>query len=253
MQPAERCCGSCTLLQGVQIIASYDVVNGAVHVLWLLTGRSETVAGRSDIAIVVDSVQTFVHAMALLAGLKGLVGAVLRDARRVRMLFVYHVVELIVGCIAIIFRDAEACREIARLQRLHRKNNYWQGMDCSSIRGLLFMEFGIHLLLFSYLSYIVWSLAERLQSSGGAGDLGRPPLLGDHELAERGFGGDGLPPWFLGASGGLDGDMQQQQRAPLNLHGQTGSAPPFSGQPRNLADASIQGPTPFSGTPHRLE
>lgn len=229
------------------MLSSYTVVVGGFSVLSLLTGRSREAAGESVLSALIDCVQTFVHSLALLAGLKGLVGIMYRDPRRLRTLLIYHIGEVAMRTVAVVFRVAEACDELKRLQRLHKMMK----IDCASARMALVAEYCIHATLFSYFIYIIWSLIVRLE----AGELGRPQLF-DHELADRAGLTESFPPWFfMGHPGGdpNNATLLQQQRTPLNVGG-PGAPQPFSGAPRTLEDPSQpHGIEPFRGTPHRLE
>jgi hypothetical protein len=242
-------------LQGVQIVASYTVVVGVVNFLALFTGRPWTSSGESAAAAFIDSVQTLIHALALVAGLKGLVGVMLRDPQRLRVLYLYHAGELVVSCFAILFREIEACKELSKLQRAHRVP--W--VDCPSARLAHLFLFTIHFCLFSYFADIGWSLVKRLE----AGELGRPPLLGDHELVDQTGLLDLFAPWPGMQHGSLQhppGSGVETGSSLLGAHrgpqaNATGSAPPFSGQPRTLAEQGQpqQGLQPFTGQAHRLE
>merc|ERR1719359_1137636 len=143
------------------MIASYEVVTGGFSVLSLLTGRSREATGRSELSAIIDCVQTFVHSLALLAGLKALVGIMYRDPRRLRILLVYHVGELFMRSLAIVFREMEACAELKRLQQLH--HHKMANIDCSSARIAIFVEYCIHVVLFGYFIYAIWSLITRLE------------------------------------------------------------------------------------------
>jgi len=234
------------------MIASYEVVLGGCSVIYLLTGRSHEAAGESEVSKIVDRVLTFVHSLALLAGLKGLVGILHRDPRRLRMLLFYHVGELAVRSVSLIFREVEACRvassqerpvDLKRPQEPHHHK-------VPTIETIL-VEYCIHVVLFGYFIYAIWSLITRLE----AGEFGRSELF-DNELADRtGLGESGLPPswFFLGAAGSdTNAGLLSQQRTPLNAGG--GGPQPFSGQPRTLNDPlQDQGIEHFRGTPHRLD
>mmetsp|Transcript_77346 Transcript_77346/g.195321 ORF Transcript_77346/g.195321 Transcript_77346/m.195321 type:complete len:217 (-) Transcript_77346:170-820(-) len=190
--------------------------------------------------------------LAFFAGLKGLIGVMFRDPRRLRVLFFYHVGELFVKGIAFIFREAEACVELKKLQRLHSSA---KKMDCQSARFFFLLEFSIHAVLFSYFAYVIWSLVTRLES----GELGlrRTGLDLEQELADRAVLAD---PWLFMGTG--DASALLQNRPPLstpltgaNSRQQGGAPRPFSGAPRNLNERGGEpAPNePFQGTPHRLE
>jgi len=252
--PAEHCCGACPLLQGVQIIASYTVVVGTFSLLSLLMKGPQDEPIQSETVQAVEFVEMLFHALAFCAGLKGLIGVMFRDPRRLRVLFFYHIGELLVKGIAFIFREAEACVELKKLQRLHSSA---KKMDCQSARIAFLLEFSIHAVLFSYFAYVIWSLITRLES----GELGlrTTGLDLEQELADRAVLAD---PWlFMGAG---DTSALLQTRPPLstpltgggaNSRQQGGAPRPFSGAPRNLNERDGQpAPNePFQGTPHRLE
>mmetsp|Transcript_81746 Transcript_81746/g.210500 ORF Transcript_81746/g.210500 Transcript_81746/m.210500 type:complete len:254 (-) Transcript_81746:151-912(-) len=250
LRPAEYCCGACPLLQGVQIIASCTVASGTYTLLsMLMRGPNDRVA-QSETMAAVEFMKMIVHSFALLAGLKGLIGVMFRDPRHLRVLFLYHIVELFTMGIALIVREIEACKELDKIQRLTKSK---RTIPCSSARVALFADFCIHAILFLYFAYIIWSLMNHLE----AGEMGiRPPLLGgEHELTSMGgTRGDMADPWLLL---GQHADAQQslmQQRAPLNMHGggaNSGPAP-FSGAPRRLTEEELPAAEPFRGTPHRL-
>lgn len=243
---------------GVQIIASYTVVIGAVNMISLLTGRTSEVAERSETAAVVECVQTFVDSLALLFGLQGLCGVMLRDSRRLRVLFMYHIAEIIVSSIAIIFREAEVCEELARMQKAKKMLK----INCTQASLALFIEFCIHALFFGYFAYITWSAVTRLE----AGDLrDRPGALfgvGEYEMADRFAFADPFPPWWVMGHPSADASLHHQR---VPHRGPPTGPSPFSGAPRNLAEMQarprepqqpLQPPPtiePFAGTPHRLE
>jgi len=227
------------------MIAAYTVFIGGFCVLSLLTGRSRESAGQSETAAIIECVQTFVHSLGLLAGLKGMVGVMYRDPRRLRVLLIYHIGDLAMRGISIVFREVEACEELARLQRQQKMLK----IDCPSARVVLLVEFCIHSIFFSYVIFIIWSLIVRLE----AGELGSPPFLGEHELDDH--AGESWPPWLFVGHPGETNAALLQNRTPLNTGGPAVGAPaPFSGAPRTLQDQpQSQGLEPFRGTPHRLE
>jgi len=245
LQPAERCCGTCSLLQGVQIISSYTVVVGLFDLLSLLMRgmqpSSET--GQSELVSVIQSLQTLLHALGLPAGMKGVLGIMLRDPQRLRVLYYYHFAEILMSCIAVSVREMDLCDELVRLQKLHKPVK----IGCSSARVMIFTGFCIHTLQFTYFAFCIWSLVKRLED----GEFGRPPFIAESELVDHAGLTD---PWLIMARGGNDSSSFLQQRAPLNAQGRAsgGSAPqPYAGEPRTLSEQAP--PEPFSGTPHRLE
>lgn len=241
--PAERCCGRRPLLQGVQIIASYTVVVGMLGVLAFLTRTSGDKEERtaSQALILVELLQGVMNAFALYAGLKGLIGVLLRDAQRLRVLFIYHIGQLLNVCVTSGYELVEACQTLERLQREHKAI----AVTCQEHRTVLLVDFSIHLMLCTYFTYIVWSLVVRLED----GELGLPSTFGDHELAYRGLG----DPWlFVGPPAGLsDANSLLAQQGP---RGRQAAPEPYSGASQTLAAA---GPhhvhEPFTGTPFRLE
>lgn len=249
--PAEHCCGACPLLQGVQIIASYTVVVGTFSLLSLLMKGPADKPIQSETFQAVEFLETAFHTLAFFAGLKGLLGVMFRDPRRLRVLFFYHVGELLVKGIAFIFREAEACEELRKLERLHRST---QKMDCQSARIAFLIEFIIHAMLFSYFAYVIWSLVTRLES--GELGLGRTGLDLEQELADRAVLAD---PWLFVGTGDTSTLLQNRPLLTTPLTGangrQQGGAPrPFSGAPRNLNEGGGEpaASEPFQGTPHRL-
>lgn len=228
------------------MIASYTVVVGLFNVLSLLTGRSGGPPGESQIITIANCVRTFVQSLALLAGLKGLVGIMHRDPRRLRLLLLYHVAEIVMHVIELVLREWEACDELQRLQRLHKSLKF----DCASYRIVYLCQYTIHVVIVCYFIYVIWSLAVRLE----AGEFARPNLF-EHELADPNGLADSWPPWFLVGHAGSENtaNLLQQQRTPLT-GGSSGVPTPFSGPPRTLDEnpnsASVE---PFRGTPHRLE
>jgi hypothetical protein len=227
------------------MIASYEVVIGGFSVLSLVTGRSRE--AQPELLAAIECVQKFVHALALLAGLKGLVGIMYRDPRRLRILLLYQVCDLVMQTVAIFFREIEACHELSQLKQLHKDK--YSKLTCGTVRREILIEYCIRSALFSYFTYVIWSLITRLE----AGEFGRQDFF-DHELADHAALGDSLPPWFfMGHPGGDDNaGFLSQQRAPLNGPA-SGMPQPFSGAPRTLDPPQAQSIEPFRGTPHRLE
>mmetsp|Transcript_9781 Transcript_9781/g.18920 ORF Transcript_9781/g.18920 Transcript_9781/m.18920 type:complete len:248 (-) Transcript_9781:131-874(-) len=244
-RPAEHCCGACPLLQGVQIVASYTVVVGMFSLLSLLMrGPAAKHPGPPEMLLFVEWCQTFIHTVALFAGLKGLIGVMFRDPARLRTLLRYHIAELVVSSVGVVLKEVEACEELRKLRQIHKSPK----IDCTSARVLLMVEFAIHAFLFSYFAFVIWSLIARLE----AGELGvRPPLLDpEHELADRSGFSD---VWPLGRTAG-DGNSLWMQRVPLSGGPSAAAGPqPFSGAPRTLSDQQAVAPEPFHGTAHRLE
>eukprot|EP00811_Abedinium_folium_P000729 NODE_10668_length_1336_cov_8.930521.p1 GENE.NODE_10668_length_1336_cov_8.930521~~NODE_10668_length_1336_cov_8.930521.p1 ORF type:complete len:247 (-),score=72.51 NODE_10668_length_1336_cov_8.930521:464-1204(-) len=244
LQPAMRFCGGFQLLQGVQVIASYTVILGAVSIFSLVTGRGEA-ADMPKMVAIADSVQALVHAFALIAGLKGLVGIMLRDPKRIRMLLIYHVIEVVTSCIVVALRIVGACDELRLLQQKEQLKA--PRMSCESARLALLSEFVLHTSLFSYCIYIIWSAMTRM----GAGEYGRTPsLFGDVGLVGLDEFNDTVGTWLTVPPHGNTTVL----RDPLNVSPMM--APPFSGQPRTLAEpAELQSlqHEHFSGTPQRLE
>eukprot|EP00933_Yihiella_yeosuensis_P083238 TRINITY_DN97432_c0_g1_i1.p1 TRINITY_DN97432_c0_g1~~TRINITY_DN97432_c0_g1_i1.p1 ORF type:complete len:255 (-),score=42.23 TRINITY_DN97432_c0_g1_i1:218-982(-) len=251
-QPAQTCCMSCSLLQGAQVIASYTVVIGFFSVLSLLMGPAETESQPMSLTIV-DFMVKVVHFIALIAGLKGLVGVVLRDPVRLRVLLTYHVLELFTSVIRLIVQEAKGCEQLERLEELSKTKTK---LDCASFQYAMLIQFVIHASLISYFAYIIWSLITRLEN----GDITSALGLGETELGDRSALGLGDPWLFVHPSSmGTDPNALLQQRAPLRGNSGQGAPQPFSGAPRNLGEqqagtqAQPAAPAPFQGTPHRLE
>lgn len=256
--PAEHCCCACPLLQGVQIIASYTVVVGTYNLLSLLMRGPADEPAQSESLQVVSFLETVYHTLAFFAGLKGLIGIMFRDSRRLRVLFLYNIGDLLVKSVTLIFREAEACDELRKRHSLHPTA---VPMNCETARVLVMTEYVIHTALFAYFVYVIWSLITRLES----GELGlRRGMDMDQELADRAVLVD---PWlFIGAG---DASNSLMSRAPLvpgapqagagergAAAGRGGGVPrPFSGAPRNLDERGQQPASsePFQGTAHRLE
>jgi len=249
--PAEHCCGVCPLLQGVQIIASYTVAMGTFAMLSLLVRGPAEKPAQSTLVQIVEFIDNIYHVFALFAGMKGLLGVILKDARRLRSLLIWHCGEIVLWCVAFVFREVEACKELKNLQQLHQAAPQW---DCHSIRVSLLVEFAVFSLLFSYFAYVIWSLVKRLE----AGELGtRAGLDYEHEMISGGLLAD---PWlFVGSD-------------PAPLLGPAGHAVGIAGHTRGSpsmsialqaagrhGDGAVAGaiggvgpPRPFSGPTHRL-
>lgn len=267
LQPAEVCCGTCPIVKGVQILASYTVVVGMFSVLSLLMQRppdDKPVA--SDTMQAVEFIAELYHTLSFFAGLKGLIGIMLRDARRLRVLLLYHIGDLVMRTVKVIFREIEACEELKRLQQLHKAGSGDSAevaaaaelgkVDCQSARMVFFVEYVLRIGMYAYFTYVIWSLIYRLESGdmsvrrGGLDDL-------EAELADRSGLGDS---WFVSGGDATNALLQRGPlTAPLNEGGQgrrgaPGAPRPFSGEPRNLSEQGEQSPgAPFQGTPHRLE
>jgi len=244
---------ACPLIQGVQIISSYTVVVGTFSFLSLLMRGPHDEVGETEAMVVVEFAQTIMHTTALFAGLKGILGVLFRDPARLRVLFLYHLCELVLSCVAIVFREVEACDELKKLQQLH-KSDAMGKLDCSSARIWMFAMFSTHVLLVAYFAYVIWSLFTRLE----AGDMAVRPHLFEEELANRAGLAD---PWLL-IRHGDNSNLPFPPRVPPNRQhgaalGGAGAAEPapFSGQPRTLAEQQplASAPEHFRGTPHRLE
>mmetsp|Transcript_54639 Transcript_54639/g.158696 ORF Transcript_54639/g.158696 Transcript_54639/m.158696 type:complete len:270 (-) Transcript_54639:99-908(-) len=264
--PAEQCCCSCDLPKGVQIISSYTVIVGTFSMLSLVMRGPADRPEESVTAQAVDSLETVYHSLALFAGLKGLMGIMFLDPRRLRLLLTYHIVELLVKTIVLVFREAEACEELRRIQNLH--HNSARRMTCENARLFLFLEYTFHTVLFTYFVYIIWSLIVRLE--GGEFGPRRTAFDLDQELADRAVLAE---PWlFLGPADSQNSALLQRATitgghvpnshasgaggAGFGAGGRQGGAPrPFSGAPRNLNEqgAEASASEPFQGTPHRLE
>lgn len=243
MRPLELCCGSCPLTQGVQIIASYTVVIGTFQLLVLLMPSAKAPKAHSEAEALVYCIKTIFDALAFFAGLKGLIGIIFKDPRRIRMLFVYHIVNIIVECIVTVVREIEVCKDLERLQKD-------SGLDCSAVRLVYFGSFCVKVLVFSYFVYVIWSLIVRLES----GEYGSPPNPFDPEMADRGFGGFGSDPfqpqWIFLGQPSHEVSSSGGQRDSTRGHANNPS--PFSGAARTLPEEGTA-LEPFRGTPHRLE
>eukprot|EP00812_Abedinium_dasypus_P009876 NODE_3534_length_773_cov_278.782730.p2 GENE.NODE_3534_length_773_cov_278.782730~~NODE_3534_length_773_cov_278.782730.p2 ORF type:complete len:225 (+),score=56.45 NODE_3534_length_773_cov_278.782730:40-675(+) len=207
----------------------------------LCTSKHDTANMPESIAVV-DTVETFVHACAFIAGLKGLIGIMFRDPKRIRMLLIYHIVEVVTSGIVVVFRVAGACEELDRLRQPQAERNL--RISCSSVRLALAGEFVLHFCFFSYCIFIIWSLMTRME----AGEFGRGlSLFGSEGLFDR---TDVNASWLFLPTHEANA---AQQYVPLGVP-VLAVAPPFSGEPRTLA-----GPTEpctvdhFRGMPRRLD
>lgn len=265
IQPAERCCGGCPLLQGVQIIASYSVVMGSFSLLSLLRKEPADGSGESQSLVIVSSMQMLLRTFALFAGLKGLIGICTKTAQPLRVLLFYHVADLALSSVAIILQELDACHELAEVQRMHElaeaqhmhTSKHPPKITCDQARLVLAMGYCIHSFMTGYFAYVIWSLIVRLEADD---------FLFESELAERGgLGGPWANDPFVLFGQGSPGDPHNLNgplfhRVPPNAPfggpafmggggrgawasaaaagGDSGTAPPrpFAGEPRNLAD-----------------
>eukprot|EP00931_Biecheleriopsis_adriatica_P108038 TRINITY_DN82369_c0_g1_i1.p1 TRINITY_DN82369_c0_g1~~TRINITY_DN82369_c0_g1_i1.p1 ORF type:complete len:274 (+),score=41.34 TRINITY_DN82369_c0_g1_i1:46-822(+) len=255
-QPAETCCGSCSLLQGVLVISSYTVVIGCFNILAILLGGPKDSESQSVAWATVTFISQMVHTLALFAGVKGLLGIITRDPHRLRVLLMYHVCELLMGVLVLVVKLDKACQEREHYQKLHKTK---LKLDCQSFQVSLVIQFAIHACLVSYFIYIIWSLAMRIEAGeypGLPSALDQPSLFGDQEMGER--SGNLGESWLFVQSGGDPGLPFFPHRAHLNRGGAGGASAagpaPFSGAPRNLDDnRDAEAQEPFQGTPYRLE
>ncbi|CAJ1461064.1 unnamed protein product [Effrenium voratum] len=192
--PAETCCLSCSLLQGVQVISTYTVVFGSFNMLIVLMGGPKNVETHSVVLATVEFLRMMVHTFALFAGFKGLIGVLLKDVERLRVLLLYHLCSLVLLCLQLVVVFVKGCQELEMLQKLHRQKEV-QRVDCSTYQAQLFVSYMLEAGLMSYFAFIIWSLIVRIE----AGELGEPSLLREQELADRALG----DPWlFVHAPGG---------------------------------------------------
>jgi len=242
--PAETCCFSCPLLQGVQIIASYTVVVGVFSLMSMVTkGPAEERAKRHELVELVAFIGMVFHAMAFFAGLKGLVGIILRDPPRLRVLLLYYIGELVVSSLAFIVTATESCDDLARVDNFQNATKQEQHhapakLDCTSIRLLVVAHFMLHFALFSYFAFVIWSLISRIET--GDASFHRSGLDLDEELAERAMLSD---PWLSIATIDPQGTMFQHRMPMAGLSS--------SMVPRRVASGGI--PQPFSGIPRTME
>lgn len=228
MPPAEQCCCVCSLPQGVQAISWYSVIVGALSMLSLLMNGLVDSPVRSRLEQAVGLLETLFHSLAFFAGLKGLLGVMFRDSKPLRTLLLYHASELVVRSVSFLFREADACSELRRLQILHRAP---QDMTCETPRIAMLLTFVVHCATLLYFVYVVWSFIVRLQS----GEFGHP-----------GIGFEDTEAFFRhgGALEALDGAQPAGQ-----------AIQPFAGPPRSLREGGegcIVGEA-FRGEPQRLE
>ncbi|CAK9025719.1 unnamed protein product [Durusdinium trenchii] len=186
--PAETCCLSCSLLQGVQVISTYTVVFGSFNMLGVLMGGPRDIQARSVVLATVEFLKMMVHTFALFAGFKGLIGVLLKDVERLRVLMLYHVCSLLLLCLELVVGFVKGCQELEMLQKItHRKEIL--KMDCNTYQAQLCVKFVFQAGLMTYFAFIIWSLIVRIE----AGELGEPSLLREQELADRALG----DPWLF--------------------------------------------------------
>mmetsp|Transcript_41821 Transcript_41821/g.90639 ORF Transcript_41821/g.90639 Transcript_41821/m.90639 type:complete len:256 (+) Transcript_41821:47-814(+) len=251
--PAETCCLSCTLLQGVQVISTYTVVSGSINMLGLLMNGPRSVPSHSVILATVEFLNMMLHTFALFAGFKGLIGVLLKDVERLRVLMLYHLCALLLLCLERVVGFVKGCQELEMEKKLTNREEILK-MDCNTYQARLCLKFVLDAGLMSYFAFIIWSLIVRIE----AGELGEPSLLREQELADRALG----DPWLFVQTPGESATFLRREPR--------GHAPtPFSGVPRNLEDQEAQASLQeegqahdrqgrgsveaFQGTPYRLE
>jgi hypothetical protein len=191
---------------------------------------------------------------ALYAGLKGLIGVVLRDSRRLRVLFMYHIGQLFAILIILVLSEIEACREppinkdphpqLVTNQETAPTSAPVHPLDCQTKRNFILVESCIHFVLYAYFAFMLWSLYTRLE----AGELSHSSLFGEHELADQSLG----DPWlFVGPPTGVN--QSNSILSSLAARSRHASPEPFTGAPQTLQEQPLTAPEPFSGTPYRLE
>lgn len=285
LEPADRCWCGCSLLQGVHILAIYTTVLGVFSFVSLLTGpppieqhghgdhgdhgdgaASSGAVPVSDTAAALKAVTTVVGTFGLVAGMKGIVGVAFRDPGRVRVLFAYHCILLLQSSIMIIFRLTEICDILEKEKKEGKFGEKGKHLDCSTAQMVLIMEFTIHTMVFGYFTFIIWSLAKKLEDARS--DIAAGRSFEDHEdsfgplgLSGGGVGGRfrlwGSP--FDGPFGPVSAPSSLQQQMPLNRPYSESTA--FTGEPRHIEEPQVgarRAPAPapvqpFSGTAYRIE
>mmetsp|Transcript_35705 Transcript_35705/g.83584 ORF Transcript_35705/g.83584 Transcript_35705/m.83584 type:complete len:276 (+) Transcript_35705:109-936(+) len=275
MQPAERCCcgvwPAWSLPRGVQLISMYAVIFGTcsliqlVAEMWPEEHSVQKERGSSahqehsdggvmpplpESVIMMDRLQEVVNSFALLAGLKGLLGLMLREhlqaARQLSFLVSYLTAKAFFTIAVAIVKVVEACEILRRVQLRERSHQeHYKPLSCRTLRIIEVLEYMFVLVVLLYCAYITWSLAERMRT--GSVHLGFFSDL-QYELVES-RGNFEASHWLMTNSGGSAQDYA------LNPRDRSAAPVPFSGAPHTLADQAPQqcSMETFQGTPHRLE
>mmetsp|Transcript_88428 Transcript_88428/g.247346 ORF Transcript_88428/g.247346 Transcript_88428/m.247346 type:complete len:224 (+) Transcript_88428:105-776(+) len=220
IRPARFCCCTCSLLKGVQLIASYTVLVGILSILTLLRkdGTGKAVASEPLRAAALS--ETAFHTIAFFVGLRALKAVVCCDARRLRTLLFYQVFDLGVAVFVFVVRWVEVCAEWGGLPHPY---GLLARLPCGTRRLALVAVFAAGEVLGIHFAYVVWSLVLRIE----AGELGPARDRPGAELADvlRAF--EAAPPPFFGAPRRL-GDVQGA------IAGPPGPTEPFRGRSQRL-------------------
>eukprot|EP00403_Amphidinium_massartii_P017585 CAMPEP_0178429510 /NCGR_PEP_ID=MMETSP0689_2-20121128/30839_1 /TAXON_ID=160604 /ORGANISM="Amphidinium massartii, Strain CS-259" /LENGTH=209 /DNA_ID=CAMNT_0020051333 /DNA_START=64 /DNA_END=689 /DNA_ORIENTATION=+ len=192
MQPAERCCcgvwPAWSLPRGVQLISMYAVIFGTcsliqlVAEMWPEEHSVQKERGSSahqehsdggvmpplpESVIMMDRLQEVVNSFALLAGLKGLLGLMLREhlqaAAAAQLLGVVpHCEDTIAVAIVKVVEACEILRRVQLRERSHQE--HYKPLSCRTLRIIEVLEYMFVLVVLLYCAYITWSLAERMRT-----------------------------------------------------------------------------------------
>eukprot|EP00928_Gymnodinium_smaydae_P013724 TRINITY_DN14984_c0_g5_i1.p1 TRINITY_DN14984_c0_g5~~TRINITY_DN14984_c0_g5_i1.p1 ORF type:complete len:299 (+),score=53.53 TRINITY_DN14984_c0_g5_i1:111-899(+) len=259
LRPASRCCWGRSLLHGVQIIALYTFVLGTCGVLSFF-GRVASASDANSDLLAVECLQNVVHSLGIYAGLKTLIGVMLQDPKRIRVLLVYQLGERLVSLLTLPLAINVSCLQVEKLHKLNKAMH----VDCNAARTALCTETAFQTILYAYFAYVTWSLVARLE----AGDLGLGLAAAASPFAEQEPLELGRAPGILrllgtlpsnadGATENGAGDADGASATRLSQGGPRAGLrsglQPFAGAPQTLEDATRQSsPEPFAGTAYRL-
>jgi len=182
LPPTQQCCCGCSLQRGVQMIALYSIVVGALTLTSLLIDGTEDNPALTEADELVGMMAMIYQSLALFVGLKGVLGIAFRDMRSVRMLLLYYVVEVIVRSIAFAAREAWACTELRRLQLLREASDE---LTCETMRSELLVVYLLHIAVLLYFAYVIWSFVVRTESGEHGGGAEMESLLVPSSGADR--------------------------------------------------------------------
>jgi len=168
------------LVRGVRLISLYTLATGFLYLPQVRNAPDKNLP--EDVAkykVILGYTLWFINLMGVVMGFQGLLGLKTGDARKLRRLFIYYLLKLIVEIPRIMFHEAYVCLSVEAAKKQHPDKDI---ATCDKVRASYRQVELADVVMFAVFAHAVWSMAKRLETSDFEGLENYGPDYGDSYL-----------------------------------------------------------------------
>lgn len=161
-RPASHCCLWVPLVRGVRLISFYTLATGFLYLPQVTRSSKESLPEQvQQWKTILSYTWSLVNVLGIVMGFQGLMGLKTRDARKLRQLFIYYLIKLILQIPTIAMNEVYVC---TFLDAQHKEHPTEKVPECSKARASIRQMELADLLMIIIFAHAVWSMAKRLET-----------------------------------------------------------------------------------------